>query len=188
MRTVKVDCPDALLESGVAFVIADGHQGADHLSESQVQRIKESGRGYSELGWYDQIAAMSHPSIGWFLTHAGWNGICEALVRGVPMIAWPLVHCDQQMNAALIPLRKKPLGFELLQIRQGAARQAPYRGGGPISGKPEDIKGEMLDVLKEAFHGEKGRQIRENVEEVRRLLIEERETRGRKVWQEWGSS
>ncbi|CAN6335558.1 unnamed protein product [Urochloa humidicola] len=51
--------------------------------------------------WCDQQKVLSHPSIGCFVTHCGWNSTLEAIVSGVPVLAVPS-WSDQPMNAFLV--------------------------------------------------------------------------------------
>ncbi|XP_073156790.1 anthocyanidin 3-O-glucosyltransferase 5-like [Henckelia pumila] len=51
--------------------------------------------------WGQQVKILSHPSMGGFLSHCGWNSTLESIVNGVPMIAWPL-YAEQRLNAAML--------------------------------------------------------------------------------------
>ncbi|KAK9068041.1 hypothetical protein SSX86_012152 [Deinandra increscens subsp. villosa] len=50
------------------------------------------------IGWAPQTEVLSHPSIGGFVSHCGWNSTLESMWCGVPMAAWPL-YAEQQLNA-----------------------------------------------------------------------------------------
>ncbi|XP_037495803.1 UDP-glycosyltransferase 73C4 isoform X2 [Jatropha curcas] len=58
-------------------------------------------RGLIISGWAPQLLILSHPSTGGFLSHCGWNSTMEAIVRGVPFLAWPILD-DQVENAKLV--------------------------------------------------------------------------------------
>lgn len=60
--------------------------------------IKE--RGYV-TSWCPQDEVLTHPSIGVFLTHCGWNSVTEAICGGVPIICWPF-FAEQQMNCRYV--------------------------------------------------------------------------------------
>lgn len=51
--------------------------------------------------WAPQADILSHPSVGGFLSHCGWNSALESIMNGVPMITWPL-YAEQRINAVLL--------------------------------------------------------------------------------------
>ncbi|KAI3794905.1 hypothetical protein L1987_37546 [Smallanthus sonchifolius] len=51
--------------------------------------------------WCSQLEVLSHPSLGCFVTHCGWNSMLESIACGVPVVTFP--HwTDQSTNAKLL--------------------------------------------------------------------------------------
>lgn len=51
--------------------------------------------------WCSQLEVLTHPSLGCFVTHCGWNSTLESISCGVPVVAFPQ-WTDQGTNAKLI--------------------------------------------------------------------------------------
>jgi hypothetical protein len=63
-----------------------------------MERSKD--RGFF-VSWAPQFEVLSHPSLGGFLTHSGWNSIIESICARVPMICWPF-FVEQQTNRRFV--------------------------------------------------------------------------------------
>ncbi|MCO5550136.1 hypothetical protein L7F22_003617 [Adiantum nelumboides] len=54
------------------------------------------------VSWAPQLAVLTHPSVGLFLSHCGWNSVIESVAGGVPILAKPGGFAEQSMNAHYI--------------------------------------------------------------------------------------
>ncbi|KAG6523269.1 UDP-glycosyltransferase 88F3-like [Zingiber officinale] len=69
------------------------------LPEGFLERTRA--RGLVVKGWAPQSEVLRHAAVGGFVTHCGWNSVLEAVVAGVPMLAWPL-YAEQWMNKVFL--------------------------------------------------------------------------------------
>lgn len=77
----------------------DGLELEGLLPEGFLKRTKE--RGMVVKSWAPQVAVLGKEAIGCFVTHCGWNSILEAVMAGVPTVAWPL-YAEQHLNRNLM--------------------------------------------------------------------------------------
>lgn len=87
--------------------------------------------------WCPQEAVLSHPSIGVFLTHSGWNSTLESICGGVPVISWPF-FAEQQTNC----------------------RYACTEWGIGMEIDSNVKRGEVERLVREMMEGEKGKEMR----------------------------
>ncbi|XP_066309536.1 UDP-glycosyltransferase 88F3-like [Miscanthus floridulus] len=69
------------------------------LPEGFLARTKD--RGLVVKSWAPQRDVLAHASVGGFVTHCGWNSVLEAVMAGVPMLAWPL-YAEQRLNRVFL--------------------------------------------------------------------------------------
>ncbi|CAJ1964884.1 unnamed protein product [Sphenostylis stenocarpa] len=115
------------------------------LAQEFFDEIKD--RGYI-ASWCIQEKVLSHPSVGVFLTHCGWNSTLESIYAGVPMICWPF-FAEQQTNSRYV--------CELWEI------------GMEIN---HDVKrDEITKLVIEMIMGEKGMEIRQKSAEWKKKAV-----------------
>ncbi|XP_068345192.1 anthocyanidin 3-O-glucosyltransferase 5-like [Pyrus communis] len=99
--------------------------------------------------WVPQVDILSHPSIGGFWSHCGWNSSLESITNGVPMIVWPL-HAEQRMNATMlteeldVAVRSKVLPSKKVvdreEIKEMVRKIMVDKDGEAIRGRVKELK------------------------------------------------
>ncbi|KAF3445435.1 hypothetical protein FNV43_RR10611 [Rhamnella rubrinervis] len=112
--------------------------------------------------WVPQVKVLKKDSVGGFVTHCGWNSVLEAVVSGVPMIAWPL-YAEQHLNRnVLVKDMEMAIGVEQREE------------DGFVSG--DDLERRIRELME----SEKGRELREKSKKMKEMAMA--------TWEEFGSS
>ena len=142
-------------------------------SEELEKWIKEYGfeertnaRSLLIRGWAPQILILSHPAIGGFITHCGWNSTLEAICAGVPMLTWPL-FADQFLNESLV--------VHVLKVGVKVGVEIPLTWGKEVEigvqVKKKDVERAIAKLMDETSESEKRRKrVRELAEMANRAV------------------
>eukprot|EP00262_Sarcandra_glabra_P017171 TRINITY_DN57_c0_g1_i3.p1 TRINITY_DN57_c0_g1~~TRINITY_DN57_c0_g1_i3.p1 ORF type:complete len:481 (-),score=55.83 TRINITY_DN57_c0_g1_i3:81-1523(-) len=104
------------------------------LSEEYITEIEN--RGFL-ASWCPQEQVLSHPSVGGFLTHNGWNSTLESICEGVPMLCWPF-FAEQPTNCHYV-CNELGIGMEI----------------------DNDVKRDKVEgLVRELMEGEKGKEMK----------------------------
>uniref|UniRef100_A0A0C9S6N1 TSA: Wollemia nobilis Ref_Wollemi_Transcript_14511_1723 transcribed RNA sequence n=1 Tax=Wollemia nobilis TaxID=56998 RepID=A0A0C9S6N1_9CONI len=130
--------------------IAEGKTAV--LPEGFADRVK--GRGML-VEWAPQLKVLSHPSVGAFLTHNGWNSTSESISLGVPMIGWPL-WAEQYHNCRFAK--------EIWKI--GMDFESRVEDETALVGREEVEK-----VVRAMMDGAKGKELRKNAARLKQAAM-----------------
>ncbi|KAL5702760.1 hypothetical protein ACHQM5_027933 [Ranunculus cassubicifolius] len=136
------------------WVIRSGEIEPQQVEDKRYRKILEEEHDGKVVPWCSQVEVLSHPSIGCFMTHCGWNSTLETLVMGVPVVAFPQ-WSDQGTNAKLI--------------------EDVWKIGVRVKQNEEDniVKGEeIVRCLEEVMAGERGEELRRNAKKWKALTME----------------
>ncbi|KAK6794045.1 hypothetical protein RDI58_007498 [Solanum bulbocastanum] len=101
----------------------------------------------------DQV--LSHPSIGVFLTHCGWNSTIESISSGVSLICWPF-FAELQANCQYACV-EWGIGVE---VNKGVKRQ------------------EIEAIINDMLEGEKGKELKDKALEWKKKAAEATDIEG----------
>ncbi|GLT97721.1 hypothetical protein SLE2022_152700 [Rubroshorea leprosula] len=90
-----------LLGTGFPFLWVIRESGEGEKEEEKLSCKEELEKQGMIVPWCSQVEVLSHPSVGCFITHCGWNSTFESLASGMPVVAFPQ-WTDQGTNAKLV--------------------------------------------------------------------------------------
>ncbi|KAI4349075.1 hypothetical protein L6164_009716 [Bauhinia variegata] len=129
---------------------------------------RTKGRGLLIRGWAPQVLVLSHPAIGGFLTHCGWNSVLEGITAGVPMATWPLFG-DQFLNEKLI--------VQVLRIGVNIGAGVSMKWGEEeeigVMVKKEDITKAICRLMDEGEESEERRRRANELGEMAKRAVEQ---------------
>ncbi|RVW47974.1 UDP-glycosyltransferase 73C3 [Vitis vinifera] len=129
---------------------------------------RTEGRGLLIRGWAPQMLILSHPSIGVFLTHCGWNSTLEGVCTGVPILTCPL-FAEQFINEKLVV---QILGIGVSVGVESAVTWGMEEKFGVVM-KREDVMKAIDEVMDKGEGGEKRRKRARELGEMAKKAIEE---------------
>ncbi|CAE6484746.1 unnamed protein product [Rhizoctonia solani] len=160
---------DEIPKAGFKFIFALSSDRAQ-LDQSWMDAHIQAGNAIFPE-WTNQTAVLEHPAIHYFLSHGGWNSSTEAIVRGIPMIFWPIAG-DQPLDAIQIA-GVHDCGFELLQVRTGPAKSVAYQNGTDVKivGTDDAVREEMRRIIA-LSKGPRGEHQRKNVRMLGKVIAD----------------
>ncbi|KAK7284962.1 hypothetical protein RJT34_19716 [Clitoria ternatea] len=161
--------PLQLVELGMAleackkpfiWVVRERNQTDELKKWIKESRFAERTKGLGLLirGWAPQVLILSHPAIGGFLTHCGWNSTLEAICAGVPMLTWPLFG-DQFFNEKFV--------VQVLRVGVKVGVEIPVNWGDEEKVGVYVKKEHVLDAMKKLM--DEGNESEERMKRAREL-------------------
>ncbi|KAH7857821.1 hypothetical protein Vadar_016826 [Vaccinium darrowii] len=151
-----------------------GSLGADKSAEVEnwleADRFEDRNieKGLVIKGWAPQVMILSHPAVGGFLTHCGWNSTLEGVCAGVPMITWPM-FAEQFYNENLIT--------EVLRIGVRIGVEVGMQWGNEdevgVFVRREKVKKAIEEVMRDGEEGGETRRRARELAEMAKKAIEE---------------
>ncbi|KAI7739120.1 hypothetical protein M8C21_001222, partial [Ambrosia artemisiifolia] len=116
------------------------------------------------IGWAPQITVLSHPSVGGFVSHCGWNSTLESIWCGVPVATWPL-YAEQQLNAFQLVVE---LGIAT-KIRMDYQMDTIGGGGSGMMVTEEEIEEGIRKLMSD---GEMRKKVKDIKDKSRAAVVE----------------
>ncbi|CAL1707824.1 unnamed protein product [Somion occarium] len=165
---------DVVMEKKIPFILSHASPFAQ-VPDEVAAKVKTYEQGILSK-WTPQQTILAHPTIGWFVTHAGLNSTLEAISLGVPMICWPF-NADQPTMAAQL-CETHGIAYELFEVgTEPWGLKELHRTGKAPTGTLDAVREEARFVLDKAF-GEDGASKRANMKPLQDAVS--------KTWEQGG--
>ncbi|XP_066340892.1 cyanidin 3-O-rutinoside 5-O-glucosyltransferase-like [Miscanthus floridulus] len=93
---------EGLLQCGRPYLLAVRRDGLEEGARRVLENTTQSSGGHGMVvDWCNQPEVLSHPAVGCFVSHCGWNSTMEAMAAAVPLVGVPSMF-DQPTNAHLV--------------------------------------------------------------------------------------
>ncbi|CAL1414078.1 unnamed protein product [Linum trigynum] len=168
-RRQREEVGKALLCSGRSFLWTlrkePENEEESRWREEMEKEAEECGGMIVE--WCSQVDVLSHPAVGCFLSHCGWNSALESMCLGVPTVGFPQFS-DQQTNAKLVEDVWRT-GVRVVVPENDGGGDDGGGGGGTAVGavvEGEEIR-RCLDLV--MGEGEVGEEVRRNPKKWKEL-------------------
>ncbi|XP_065872436.1 kaempferol 3-O-beta-D-galactosyltransferase-like [Euphorbia lathyris] len=140
---------EALEFSKIPFLWSLKENLKEKLPNGFVERTSKQGK---IVAWTPQTLVLAHDSVAIFISHAGFNSVCESIVYGVPMICRP-VFGDHMTMARMVEV-----GWEIgVTVEDGVITKIG-----------------LLKILEMFFQDDddgKVKKMRENVHQLKKVVL-----------------